>query len=223
MAGHTGREAAGSYRPCGVAGLPVRRPGARARTCRCRPRVRCSSAWRRARPAPSPSRASRRFGTGPPRPRASRAAAGAGDQSVRRVARQGRPLGDAHAGAARHHRSRQQLSLRPAGAFRPLRPGRPRRPPLAGRLLHFQAGPRALRIRRPEPDRVDRRRTIGGGARPQSGDAGRLSAVADAAALPALRPRRPDERHASGRRSMSTTSSSPWWSRKKTASSAPAG
>ena len=51
----------------------------------------------------------------------------------------------------------------------------------------------------PEPDRTDRRRPVGGGARPQSGDARRLSAVADAAALPACRPCRPDEGHQPGR------------------------
>ena len=47
----------------------------------------------------------------------------------------------------------------------------------------------------PTPDRHHRRRLLGGGARPQSGDAGSLSAVADAAALPACRPHRSAARH----------------------------
>ncbi len=104
-----------------------------------------------------------------------------------------------------------------------IRPGRPRRPPHAGRLLYFQTRQGAFRIRRPEPDRVDRRRRVGGGARPPAGDAGHLSAVADAAALPARRPCQPDEGHQPDRGFRRRCVSSPWWSRRRTAWSAPAG
>ena len=52
----------------------------------------------------------------------------------------------------------------------------------------------------PSPIDIDRRRPVGGGARPQARDPGPLSAVADAAALPARRPHRSVARHQHGRR-----------------------
>ena len=75
-------------------------------------------------------------------------------------------------------------------------------------FLHSEAGQGPLRVRPAEPDRHHRRRPFGGRARPQAGDAGPLSAVADAAALPAGRPHRPDARHQRRRRASPTTCSS---------------
>ena len=102
--------------------------------------------------------------------------------------------------AARPRRPRQRLSVQRAPAARRLRPGRPRRRQVGGRVLPAEARHGPLRLQPAEPDRADRRRPVGGGARPQARDPGPLSAVADAAALPAGRPHRSDARHQPGRR-----------------------
>ena len=92
-------------------------------------------------------------------------------------------------------RQGQQLSLVAADAGRQFRAGRARRHQDQGRLLHPEARQGPLRIRSADADRHHRRRLVARGARPQSRDAGHLSAVADAVALPAVRPHRPDEGH----------------------------
>ena len=101
--------------------------------------------------------------------------------------------------AARAHRPRECLPDERADAGRRFRAGRSRRAPLRGQDLSAEARPRALRIQSAEPDRARLRRLLAGGARPQARDAGPLSAVADAAALPARRPHRSAERHQRGR------------------------
>ena len=85
-------------------------------------------------------------------------------------------------------------------ADRQFRPGRPRRRQVRRRVLPAEARQGPLRLQSAEPDRADRRRLVGRGARPQARDAGSLSAVADAAALPAGRPHRPAARHQCDRR-----------------------
>ncbi len=80
------------------------------------------------------------------------------------------------------------------------RPGRPGRQPRQRRILYAEARQGSLRIRSAEPDRDHRRRPVGGRARPQARHPGPLPAVADAAALPALRPHRPPARHQRRRR-----------------------
>ena len=65
-------------------------------------------------------------------------------------------------------------------------------------------------IQSAEPDRDHRRRLVGRGARPLARYAGLLSAVADAAALPARRPHRSSARHRRASAYRPTTPSSPW-------------
>ena len=93
---------------------------------------------------------------------------------------------------------------------RQIRSGRPRRRQIGRRVLPAEARQGPLRIQSAEPDRDDRRRLLGGGARPQARDPGSLSAVADAAAFPAGRPHRSVARHQRRSASMPTTCSSPW-------------
>ena len=112
--------------------------------------------------------------------------------------------------AARAGRPGQRLPLEhaPAGSAISCRSGRTARD--RRRVLPAEARQGPLRIQPAEPDRADRRRLLGGGARPQARDAGPLSAVADAAALPARRPHRSAARHQPDRRLSPTTCSSPW-------------
>ena len=114
-----------------------------------------------------------------------------------------------------HHRPGQHLSVQHADAVAATssRSAPTAAAPKASSILQ-KPGKVRFEYDAAEPDRTDRRRPVGGGARPQAGDAGRLSAVADAAALPARRPRRPDEATPTWSRSMPTTCSSPWWSRR---------
>ena len=109
---------------------------------------------------------------------------------------------------------RQHLSVERADHGRQFRPGRARRRPHRRHVLYPEARQGALRVQSAEPDRHHRRRLLGGGARPQPGDPGSLSAVADAAALPARRPHRPSARHRRRQRDRPTTPSSPSSSRR---------
>ena len=145
--------------------------GARPRTCRCRPRARRPAACH----APVTGSIAGRFAAG--------AALRARAQATQPQAARSRPIRSpirsppcwarpAPTAALNpeqraHHRARQQLSVRHADAVRQIRPGRPRRQPHPGRILHFQKpGKVRFEYDAPSPIDIDRRRPVGGGARP---------------------------------------------------------
>ena len=176
-----------------------RRRPARRKACRCRSRRRSPRATarrrrrgRRPRPAPPQQQPAQ-----PPRADLQRLSL---DLQAARHLRQIRRDHRLRRQPARAGRPGQRLPDQRAPADRQFRAGRPRRRQVGRQVLPAEAGQGPLRIQPAEPDRADRRRLLGGGARPQARDPGPLSAVADAAALPAGRPHRPDARHQRDRR-----------------------
>ena len=162
-------------------------------------------------PVPAPAPQPKSYAPPTPRSGARTAAAGAPARTVgRRIAVDFQAAGAVRRTARHHHRARraparagrpgQRLSQQHPPAAWQFRPGRPRRRQVGGRVLPAEARQDPLRLQSAEPDRTDRRRLLGGGARPQARHPGPLPAVADAAALPAVRPHRSGARHQSDRR-----------------------